>query len=154
MIEKILLETFCQKKLTLATAESCTGGMLAERITDVSGSSQIFAGGVVTYSNAAKSRVLGVPEDIINRKGAVSEDVAVAMARRVREIHNSHYGIGITGIAGPTGGSKHKPIGTVFVAFNTELETFCLHFEFKGTREQIRRQATEYTLEALLEFLV
>src|SRR5690606_4723346 len=109
-IEEALHELFIAKKLTVATAESCTGGMIGERLTRTPGSSQYFLGGVVSYSNEAKSTFLGVPPELIQSHGAVSAPVAEAMASGAKERFGSDYAVSVTGIAGPDGGSKEKPV--------------------------------------------
>ena len=105
-----------EKKLTIAVAESCTGGLITNRLTDVSGSSDYLERGLVTYSNAAKISMLGVPAEIIEKHGAVSEETARLMAEGVRKLAGTDLGLSSTGIAGPTGGSKEKPVGTVYIA--------------------------------------
>lgn len=102
--------------LTLATAESCTGGLLGHRLTNVSGSSDYFLGGVIAYSNAAKVALLGVDREVLEREGAVSEAVARQMAEGVRRLFHADVGVGITGLAGPTGGTAEKPVGLVYIA--------------------------------------
>lgn len=134
------------KKKTVAVAESCTGGLVSSALTQLSGSSAYFKLGIVAYSNQAKSRLLGIPAGLITRKGAVCAEVARCMAEEIREITNSDIGIGITGIAGPTGGSSQKPVGTVFIAAASKSKTLCRKFRFKGNRTAIRKKAT---LEAL-----
>jgi nicotinamide-nucleotide amidase len=109
-----------ERGLTLATAESCTGGLIAKRITDLSGCSDVFSGGCVTYSNEAKERLLGVSHESLACYGAVSEQVAAEMARGVRERLGADVGISATGIAGPTGGNAEKPVGTVYVGISTK----------------------------------
>jgi nicotinamide-nucleotide amidase len=115
-LEEVVVRALEESHRTVATAESCTGGYLAHRITMVSGSSQVFREGWITYSNESKCRQLGIPPQLIEQHGAVSEAVASAMARAARDRGMADYGIGVTGIAGPTGGTQEKPVGTVFVA--------------------------------------
>ncbi len=136
---------------TLTTAESCTGGLLAERLTRVAGSSDYFLGGVVSYTNELKTRLLGVPAALIEAHGAVSEPVARAMAAGVRERYASDHGIGITGVAGPGGGSDEKPVGTVHVAVSGPEAGDVDHrrARFPGDRERIRRQSAQLALEML-----
>jgi len=152
-IEEKIIRFLIEKTLTISTAESCTGGLLASRLTDISGSSRVFMAGVITYSNETKTRLLKVPADLIRKKGAVSEDVALAMAKGVQKAHKTHFGIGITGIAGPTGGTRTKPVGLVYIAIVTPAESLCLTCQFSGTRTQIKRAVTTQALELLLEFL-
>lgn len=138
----------------IAVAESCTGGLLASRLTDVPGSSDYFDRGVVCYSNQSKTEMLGVPAPLIEEHGAVSEPVAIAMAERVRLLSGSAVGVGITGIAGPGGGTEAKPVGTVAVAVVTP-ETRRIHtFHFFGAREQIKFQSAQGALDMLRVLLV
>jgi nicotinamide-nucleotide amidase len=141
------------RKETLAVAESCTGGKVADMITDVPGSSGYFLGGVISYSNEAKVKFLGVSVDILKSKGAVSEEVAIQMARGVRESMGSTYGIGITGIAGPTGGSKAKPVGLVFIAVSSAGAQVVERQVFKGPRTDVKTAAANRSLAMLLKFV-
>jgi len=136
---------------TLTTAESCTGGLVAQRITAVPGSSDYFLGAAVTYSNELKTRMVGVPAEMIAANGAVSEPVARAMAEGVRRELGSDWGIGITGVAGPGGGSEEKPVGTVHVAVAgpREGEVEHRHLRLPGDRERIRRFSSQIVLEML-----
>jgi nicotinamide-nucleotide amidase len=140
---------------TLTTAESCTGGLVAERLTRVPGSSDYFLGGAVTYTNQLKMQLLGVPEALLAEHGAVSEPVARAMAEGVRRVLGSDYGIGITGVAGPGGGSEAKPVGTVHIALagprygGEELETEHRKARFPGDRERVRLHSSQLALEML-----
>lgn len=153
LIEKISQHLLHQSK-TLAVAESCTGGLLAKKLTDLSGSSGFFKIGVTSYSNESKTQILKVPIKIIDKHGAVSDQTAISMAKGVRKILKTDFGIAITGIAGPTGGTKTKPIGLVFIAVNTQQESLCLKCQFQGTRAQIRDQSANHALKLLLEFLI
>ncbi|MEX3556618.1 MAG: CinA family protein [Burkholderia gladioli] len=132
------------KHLMLATAESCTGGMIATAITNISGSSGWFERGFVTYSNQAKSEMIGVPPELIERHDAVSEPVARAMAEGA---------LSVTGIAGPGGGSELKPVGTVSFGWSNRLHTEVETLMFRGDREQIRVQAVTHALRGLLKLL-
>ncbi len=136
---------------TLTTAESCTGGLVAERLTRVPGSSAYFLGGVVTYTDALKTRLLGVPEEMLAAHGAVSEPVARAMAAGGRARYGADYGIGVTGIAGPGGGSEEKPVGTVHVALAGPGDGDLEHrkVRFPGGRGRVRRQTSQLALELL-----
>lgn len=133
----------------VAVAESCSGGLLASRLTDVPGSSDYFDRGVVCYSNEAKTEMLGVPAPLIEEHGAVSEPVAIAMAERVRRLAGSAVGIGITGVAGPGGGTDAKPVGTVAVAVVTPDARRIRTFHFFGAREQIKFQSAQGALDML-----
>ena len=115
-LEETAVRLLTEKHLTAATAESCTGGLVAKRVTDIPGSSEVFRMGVVTYANEAKTKLLGVPEDILRQYGAVSPQVARLMAQGIRKLSGSDFGIGITGIAGPGGGTTEKPVGLVYLA--------------------------------------
>lgn len=132
---------------TLATAESCTGGLLAERITSVAGSSRYFSGGAVVYSNALKTELAGVPADMIERHGAVSREVAAALAEGIRYRCESTLGVGITGIAGPGGGTPEKPVGLVFHALAGDTGTEVIERNFPGDRKRIRWFASTLALD-------
>jgi competence/damage-inducible protein CinA-like protein len=137
----------------LAVAESCTGGLLAARITSVSGSSEVFVGGVVAYDNAVKVEQLGVDEGLIDQFGAVSEEVARAMASGVRRLMRCHLGVGITGVAGPDGGTPEKPVGLVWIAVDLDGE-FSVHGgRFIGDRAEIRFRATQGALNMIRRML-
>ncbi len=137
----------------VACAESCTGGLLSAAITDVPGSSACFGFGVVTYSNAAKTKLLAVPKDMLACFGAVSPEVAKAMAGGVRKLAGAQLGIGITGIAGPGGSSAEKPVGLVYVAVSTDTdEKFC-KFNFAGKRDAIRQASVQAALQMAKEIL-
>ena len=136
---------------TVCCAESCTGGWLAKVMTDVAGSSAWFERGFVTYSNAAKQEELGVPAEILDEYGAVSEATARAMALGALQHSHAEHSIAITGIAGPSGGSEHKPVGLVWFAWATLGQIrHCDSLVFTGDREAIRRQAVFYALQGLL----
>lgn len=140
--------------LCLTTAESCTGGWVAQCVTAISGSSLWFDRGFVTYSNAAKQDMLGVPEETLERHGAVSEPVARAMARGALENSRAHWAVAITGIAGPTGGSSEKPVGTVCFAW-AKRDGGCLAetWRFEGDREAVRAASVRHCLSGLLQLL-
>jgi len=139
--------------LTLSLAESCTGGLIAHRITNVSGSSNYFLGGVVAYSNKAKEKILGVPHEILVQYGAVSEESARAMAEGARRLFASDLALGVTGIAGPTGGTPEKPVGLVYIALAAEEEVKCERYIWKGDRLQNKAQSAEAALEMLIAYL-
>ncbi len=138
-----------KKQEKIAVAESCTGGLVAKLLTDISGSSKYFMAGIVTYSNKAKEDLLGIPHAIIAKYGAVSEKVATLMAQNVRKIAGADFGLGITGIAGPTGGTKLKPVGTVYIAIAGRNKTTCTLFHFQGNRSTIRKKSALKSLELL-----
>ena len=138
---------------TLAVAESCTGGLIAHRITNVPGSSDYFLGGVVAYSNRSKSALLGVRAAYLAQFGAVNEMVARKMAEGVRERFEADCGVAVTGIAGPGGGSAEKPVGLVFIALATERGTEAARCLFRGTRDKVKQQTADAALKMLLEVL-
>lgn len=152
-MELVIGELLRQRNMTIAVAESCSGGLLASRITDVPGSSDYFDRGVVCYSNAAKVDWLGVPEDLIRTHGAVSEPVAEAMANGVRTRSGASVGVGITGIAGPGGGTAEKPVGTVAVAVATPLGSSVRTFLFVGPREMVKFQSAQAAMNMLRQIL-
>lgn len=142
-----------RKRKTVAVAESCTGGLTSNLLTTLSGSSRCFLLGTITYSNQMKIKVLKIPAALIKKKGAVSREVAIKMSQGVRELANSDFSIGITGIAGPSGGSTAKPIGTVFISIDSADKTRCERFRFSGNRTIIRQKAARKALELLSEIL-
>jgi PncC family amidohydrolase len=152
LAEKVF-ELFLRKGMTLATAESCTGGLLASEITKIPGVSDIFPGGLVTYSNETKRDILNVPEDVLNEKGAVSEEVAKLMADGVRRLFGADVGVGISGIAGPSGGSPAKPVGLVYCHIQGPDRGETLRFNFFGSRQEIQTKAAQATLEELIKFM-
>lgn len=131
----------------MAVAESCTGGMLGQRLTAIAGSSDVFAGGVIAYDNEVKIELLGVDREVIDRHGAVSEEVATAMASGARRLFGVDLGIGITGIAGPGGGSAEKPVGTVWIAIASPDEILARQLRLFGDRDEIRRRAAQSALD-------
>ncbi len=137
-IEEVVGALLTERGLRLATAESCSGGLLAHRITNVPGSSVYFERGVVTYSNEAKTALLGVPPEMIAAHGAVSEPVAIAMAEGIRKSAGTDLGVGITGVAGPTGGTKEKPVGLVYIALAAEGGTRARRLQFFGDRDRVK----------------
>jgi nicotinamide-nucleotide amidase len=152
-LEEIIAEALTEKRLTIAVAESCTGGLIANRLTDVPGSSVYFERGLVTYSNEAKIQLLGVPPEIIEQHGAVSEETARLMAEGVRRIAKTALGLSSTGIAGPTGGSKEKPVGTVYVALADGAQTICRHYTYRWDRKRNKLVSSEAALFLLKNYL-
>ena len=142
-----------KRKLTVALAESCSGGLLSHRFTNIPGSSHYFKGAIVAYSNDIKSNILKIPSSVIRKYGAVSAPVAIAMAQNVRRLFKTDFGVGITGIAGPTGGTKDKPVGLTLIAIATSQKYLCLEHKFKGTRFSVKQQATTEALKMLLKFM-
>jgi nicotinamide-nucleotide amidase len=146
-LEEILCEVFKERKLSIAVAESCTGGLIADRITNISGSSEYFERGIITYSNHSKIYELGVPSDFIKLHGAVSRQVAEAMAFGIRTKANTDIGLSTTGIAGPSGGSAEKPVGLVYVGYSDKDETLAIQFTFGGERRLIKERTAQAALE-------
>ena len=155
-IEKTVGESLRDRGAFVATAESCTGGLIGSLLTDVPGSSDYFDRSIVTYSYDAKMEHLGVPREVLDDVGAVSEPVAEQMARGVRDTAGVTWGVATTGIAGPTGGTDHKPVGTVYIAISNAAEwgtgeSRCRveRYVFDGSRREIKRQIAERALEDL-----
>jgi len=148
-LEEIIGKLLLKKKKTLAIAESCTGGLLGSRITDIPGSSGYFKTGLVLYSNASKNKILGIPLETIKKYGAVSRQVATLMAKNVRGLARTDIGIGLSGIAGPGGASRKKPVGIVYIALSTKTMTLCREFRFLGQRDIIKQKATQAALNFL-----
>lgn len=150
-LEQVVGQRLTNRQETLAVAESCTGGFLGKRITDIPGSSAYFLGGMIVYSNEAKVKFLHVPEEILQQHGAVSRQVAEILAEQVRKAFNTTYGIGITGIAGPSGGSPEKPVGTVWIGISCDRHcSTAQKFIFPGSRDAIRRASVNQALIMLL----
>jgi len=150
-----LARILIDKGWKISVAESCTGGWIAKTLTDLAGSSRWFELGVVSYSNSAKGKALGVPSSLLESHGAVSEPVAMAMVQGVVELVRTNVGVSVTGIAGPGGGSKEKPVGTVcfgFLSPNSGLEAKTV--TFSGDRESIRRQTVMFALQNLSSLLI
>ena len=148
-MEEVIAEMLSTRGKTLAVAESCTGGLIAMRLTEVPGSSSYFWEGAVTYANESKIRVLGVPEKILIDHGAVSAETAEAMANGMRERAATDFAISVTGIAGPDGGSEEKPVGTVFIGYSDKEKTKSMKFLFPGDRELIRWRSSQAALDYL-----
>ena len=154
LLDETVAELFRGSGLTLSLAESCTGGLIAKRITDIPGSSRYFGEGVVTYSNEAKMRLLGVSAVLLNSCGAVSSECAAAMATGVRRASGSDIGLAVTGIAGPDGGSEDKPVGTVFISLSAPEECLTKRFQFSGGRDEIRAITAWTALDWLRRYLL
>ncbi|HOQ31155.1 MAG TPA: CinA family protein [Candidatus Hydrogenedens sp.] len=153
--EEAIIHQLVRKHLTLATAESCTGGLISHRLTNVSGSSAVFVGGIVAYSNEVKKSLLGVLESSLVAYGAVSNPVALEMAQGICNRLNSDMGVGVTGIAGPTGGTAEKPVGLVYISvvslpYNIHIVKEC---RFHGSRSEIKQQTSDTALNLLLEVI-
>jgi len=152
-LERVVGDRLVQRGLRIGVGESCTGGLLASRLTDVPGSSRYLDQAVVAYANEAKTALLGVPADLIREHGAVSEPVAVAMARGIRSRAGADIGVGVTGIAGPGGGTAEKPVGTVAIAVVTASEERVRVFRFPGERDQVKFQASQSALDMVRRML-
>ncbi len=153
-LEVVVGRLLHDKGQTLALAESCTGGMISHAITKVPGSSEYFLGGAVVYSNSLKERYLGVERELLMRHGAVSAETARAMAAGVRRVTTADYALSVTGIAGPSGGSEEKPVGTVYVGLATAEKNYDFLFQFTGNRWQIQAQACQAALDLLRRHLL
>jgi nicotinamide-nucleotide amidase len=146
-LEKVIGDRLRERGWTLAIAESCTGGLISDHITNVSGSSDYFMGGMVNYSNESKSNHLGVPSKDIMKYGAVSPQVAKKMAQGVRKTFNTTFGLSTTGVAGPTGGTKRSPVGRVFIGLAAGRKVWVKKLNLKGSRREIKEEATEKGLQ-------
>ncbi len=153
-LETVVAKKLWEKKLTLALAESCSGGFLSHRLTNIQGSSLYFKAGLVTYSNEAKSHILGVDAALIEEHGAVSAEVASSMARQARRVCFADIGLSITGIAGPGGGTAHKPVGLTYIAMDTGAGLLCRDYEFWGSRAEIKERASQTALYLLWRYLL
>ena len=153
-IAQQLGEILCKKNVKLTTAESCTGGGISEAITAVSGSSQWFEFGFVTYANTAKQKLLGVSKETLNQYGAVSEQVVMEMAQGALLQSGADYAIAVSGIAGPDGGTEDKPVGTVWVCWHTPTESWAQKLMLSGDRQAVRTAAVKKSLQQLLQHLI
>lgn len=142
-----------QRHLTLATAESCTGGLISDRITDIPGSSEYFTGGIVAYSYEAKASLLNVSWDTLNTKGAVSKETVLEMARGVRNALGADISISVSGIAGPGGGTPEKPVGTTWIGLVTLEGEWTRHFVWSGDRIQNKKYSCDAALQFILDYL-
>lgn len=142
----------CLRGKTLVTAESLTGGGIGQALTSVSGSSTVYLGGIISYTNPVKNRILGVPADVLERCGAVSAPVAKAMAEGARGLLGSDAAVSVTGLAGPGGDEFGNPVGTVFIGYADAHRTEVRHCLFSGDREAVRAQTVEAALQLVLEY--
>ena len=145
-----LVAALAYRGMTCSAAESCTGGLVGAAITSIPGSSAVFNGGVVSYANSVKRDVLGVPQEVLDGKGAVSPECAEAMAAGVRRLLATDIAVSVTGIAGPGGGSAEKPVGLVWFGIASADGTKTFQMIFKGEREEVRRQAVRFALGLLV----
>lgn len=148
------VDDLLKKQLTLSVCESCTGGMLGSMLTALPGSSRYFSGGIIAYSNDIKQRIVGVSLKTLSRYGAVSSKVAKEMAQGVRRKFKTDLGLAITGIAGPSGGTRKKPVGTVFICIAADKKLYMEHHIFTGKRSQIRKAACNSALRFLRTLLI
>jgi nicotinamide-nucleotide amidase len=152
-VEELILQRAREQRLSVATAESCTGGLVAARLTAVAGASDVFRGGLVAYDNTVKAGQLGVPTDVLARHGAVSAETAAAMADGVRTALEADVAVSVTGIAGPGGGTRKKPVGLVYIHAQAPSAEKALEIRVSGDRETIRRRATAAALHLLRRVL-
>lgn len=152
-LERQLAALLTQHHLTLSLAESCTGGLISHRLTNVPGSSTFFLLSIIAYDNKAKTTLLGISPATIKAHGAVSRATALGMSQGVRRILKTDMSIAITGIAGPSGGSVVKPVGTVFIACHFKKKIICHQFSFKGSRTRIKTQAATAALKILINLV-
>jgi nicotinamide-nucleotide amidase len=145
----VVLQLCRERSLTIATGESCTGGLVGARLTAVPGSSDVYLGGVVAYANSVKESMLDVPRDLIRQHGAVSEEVARQMAAGARTRTGAGVGIAVTGIAGPDGGSPEKPVGTVWISVETEDAVVTFGRVYVGDRDEVRSRAAQAALDTV-----
>jgi len=148
---KNIIKSFSVSNKTLAVAESCTGGYISHMITNISGASNVFDMGIVCYSNQSKIQLLNVEAESIESYGSVSKEVAKQLAFNIRNISHTDIGVGITGIAGPTGGTKQKPVGLVYIGFSTNEKTDVYKYEFKADRISFKKLVLEKVLDYLVE---
>ncbi|MGB1289536.1 MAG: nicotinamide-nucleotide amidase [Porticoccaceae bacterium] len=153
-IAQQLGEILCKKNAKLTIAESCTGGAISEAITSVSGSSQWFEFGFVTYANSAKRQLLGVSEETLEQYGAVSEQVVKQMAQGAIKQSEADYAIAVSGVAGPDGGTEEKPVGTVWVCWQTPSQIWTHKLVLSGDRQAVRTKAVKKSLQQLLQHLI
>ena len=152
LLNKIYLKLI-EKNYKIATAESCTGGLVGHKLTNISGSSNYFDRGIISYSNESKIELLDVPKNIIDKYGAVSKEVAVAMAEGIRRKYRVDVGLSTTGIAGPTGGTKEKPVGLVFIGISLKGNSYAKKFIFEGDRLRNKELSCNAALNMLLDVL-
>ena len=152
-ISQKIVKLLSKKRLTLSFAESCTGGLLSSTITSISGSSKVFTTGLITYSNQAKIDILKVPKKIIVKNGAVSYETCLSMVKSLNKISNTNISVSITGVAGPNGGTKQKPVGLVFIGIKKGNKTLIKKFLFKNKKRNLIQKATvKKALNLILSF--
>ncbi len=151
-LEQEVAQLLLSLKMTIAIAESCTGGLICHRLTNISGSSDYLERGVITYSNRSKIELLGVSGEVIKEHGAVSEACVRAMATGIKRLAGTDLGLAVSGIAGPTGGMPDKPVGTVYMALAWNKDVQCWKYLFEGDRAHIKEQASEQALIQIREY--
>ena len=152
-MEKIVGDLLREKKFTISCAESCTGGLLTSRLTDIAGSSDYVKGAIVVYSNEIKISALNVKEETLKNFGAVSYETAFELSKNIRELFKTDIGVGITGIAGPGGGSKEKPVGLVYIGVSDKNKIDVQKFNFSGSRTEIKNKSVDAALKMIKNFL-
>lgn len=150
---KEVILALTKQEMTLATAESCTGGLIGKLLTDISGASAAYLGGVVSYSNKVKNELLGVPQELLDTYGAVSSQVAKAMAEGAKKVIGANIAVSVTGIAGPKSDNTQKPVGLVYIGVSDGVATEVSEYHFSGDREQIRTATAKTALHNVLLFL-
>ena len=151
-LEEEVARLLISLKMTIAVAESCTGGLICHRLTNISGSSDYLERGVVTYSNRSKIELLGVSSQVISEHGAVSEACVRAMAIGIKRLAGTDLGLAVSGIAGPTGGTNEKPVGTVHIAMAWDEDVVCWKYLFEGNRKEIKEEASEQALKRIRDY--
>jgi len=153
LLEEAIRDRLVVRKLKLGTAESCTGGLIADRITNIPGSSEYFMGGIVAYAYEVKAAVLGVSWDSLNQKGAVSQETVIEMARGAKRLLDVDIAISVSGIAGPGGGTPEKPVGYTWFGLAANDGEWVRNFTWKGDREQNKHESSEAALQFILDYL-
>ena len=149
----LVISKLKRQELTLATAESCTGGLVGKCLTDIAGASSVYLGGVISYTNGVKHRLLGVEQSTLDACTAVSRETAKEMARGARQIVKADLGVSVTGLAGPDGDGTGRPVGLVYIAIDSEGFSFCKELHLEGNRQSIREQAAAAVLQLVLDFV-
>jgi nicotinamide-nucleotide amidase len=152
LTEKII-QVLTQKEQTISFAESCTGGRIAAAFTAVSGASEVLHGACITYSNDIKHQWLGVSNEVLENYGAVSEPCVAQMLEGIQKMTRSDYAIAVSGIAGPSGGTEFKPVGTVYIGIRTPFDQQVYHCHFNGSRDDVQEQSTRFAIEKIAEVL-
>lgn len=150
---KEVVNKLIEKKLTITSAESCTGGLFSASITSISGSSECFEGSFITYSNEIKNRIIGVKKETLLNYGAVSKECVIEMSKNARKIMKADISIAVSGIAGPNGGSEDKPVGLVWICISAENYTKAYKNIFSGNRDEIREESVIFALNLVLDFI-